>query len=263
MRFEEKARRLPAVLPVVLALCAALSASSAGAQTVRQVSTDSLIYDLKNPDAGRRTDAARQLGTAKFVPSIPALLPLTEDPDAGVRRQVELAFEEMNDIQTLPGFVQLSADSEADIRDRSVHALVNLHLPRESGPTAALMKFGNLINPWLDEHAGTVVEPDVPVDAVGHHRASREDERHRRRHPARGEPGIGHPAGVGRDSRAAAGPRPGPRSGGAIPVGARPEEDRRRVGRRSPAARIESQRGEGPQRDHHRPRRAQIPGSRA
>jgi len=164
MRFEEKARRLPAVLPVVLALCAALSASSAGAQTVRQVSTDSLIYDLKNPDAGRRTDAARQLGTAKFVPSIPALLPLTEDPDAGVRRQLELAFEEMNDIQTLPGFVQLSADSEADIRDRSVHALVNLHLPRESGPTAALMKFGNLINPWLDEHAGTVVEPDVPVD---------------------------------------------------------------------------------------------------
>ena len=27
------------------------------------------------------------------------------------------------------------------------------------------MKFGNLINPWLDEHADTVVEPDVPVDA--------------------------------------------------------------------------------------------------
>ena len=138
MRFEAKARWLPAVLPVVLALCAALSVSSASAQTVRQVSTDSLIYDLKNPDAGRRTEAARLLGTAKFVPSIPALLPLTEDPDAGVRRQVELALEEMNDIQTLPGFVQLSADSEADIRDRSVHALVNLHLPRESGPTAAL-----------------------------------------------------------------------------------------------------------------------------
>ena len=165
MRFEVKARRLPAALPAVLALCAAVGASTASAQTVRQVTTDSLIYDLKNPDAGRRTDAVRQLGTAKFAPAIPALLPLAEDSDAGVRRQLELALEEMNDIQTLSGFVQLSADSEADIRDRSVHALVNLHLPRQSGPTAALMKFGNLISPWVDEYAETVVEPDVPVDA--------------------------------------------------------------------------------------------------
>jgi HEAT repeat protein len=165
MRFEVKARRLPAVLPVVLALCAAVGTSSASAQTPRQVGTDSLIYDLKNPDAGRRKEAARDLGAAKFLPSIPALLPLTEDSDAGVRRQVELTLEEMNDIQTLPGFVQLSADSEADIRDRAVHALVNLHLPRQTGPTAALNKFGNLISPWVDEYADTVVEPDVPVDA--------------------------------------------------------------------------------------------------
>lgn len=147
-------------IPAVLTLCAALGASSASAQTVRQVSTDSLIYDLKNPDAGRRTDAARQLGTAKFVPAIPALLPLTEDSDAGVRRQVELALEEMNDIQVLPGLVALSADSEADIRDRAVHALVNLHLPRPAG----LVKFGSLLSPWATEYAETIVEPDVPVD---------------------------------------------------------------------------------------------------
>lgn len=165
MRFDMNARRLPAALPVVLALCAAVGASSASAQTPRQVTTDSLIYDLKNPDAGRRREAARDLGTAKFAPAIPALLPLTEDSDPGVRRQVELTLEEMNDIQTLPGFVTLSADSEADIRDRAVHALVNLHLPRQTGPTAALMKFGNLISPWTDEYADTVVEPDVPVDA--------------------------------------------------------------------------------------------------
>ncbi len=150
--------------PVVLAFCAALSASAASAQTPRQVTTDSLIYDLKNPDAGRRKDAARDLGAAKFLPAIPALLPLTEDSDPGVRRQVELTLEEMNDIQTLPGFVVLSADSEADIRDRAVHALVNLHLPRQTGPAAALNKFGNLISPWVDEYADTVVEPDVPVD---------------------------------------------------------------------------------------------------
>jgi HEAT repeat protein len=165
MRFQFRARRLPAAVPVVLALCAAVSASSASAQTVRQATTDSLIYDLKNPDAPRRTEAARQLGTAKFLPAIPALLPLAEDPDVAVRRQVELALEEMNDIRVLPGLVVLSADSEPDIRARAVRALVDVHLPRPGGPTAALMKLGNLINPTLDEGADAVVEPDVPVDA--------------------------------------------------------------------------------------------------
>jgi len=169
MRFQLRARQLPAGFPAVLTLCAALSIGSAHAQTAqtttRQVSTDSLIYDLKNPDPPRRLEAARQLGMAKFTPAIPALLPLAEDPDAGVRRQVELALEEMGDIKVLPGLVQLSADSEAEIRDRAVHALVDLHLPRASGATAALVKFGNFINPWSDEYAETVVEPDVPVDA--------------------------------------------------------------------------------------------------
>jgi HEAT repeat protein len=151
-------------VPMVLALAfVAASVSSANAQ-VRQPSTDSLVYDLKNPDAPRRLAAARDLGLAKSVSAIPALLPLAEDPDASVRRQVEFTLEQMGDIAVLPGLVQLSADGEPDIRDRAVQALVNLHLPRANGPTAALVKLGNLINPWADEHADTVVEPDVPVD---------------------------------------------------------------------------------------------------
>jgi HEAT repeat protein len=112
---------------------AAASGRSASAQTT-QVSTDSLIYDLKNPDAPRRLAAARDLGAAKYLPSIPALLPLAEDPDAAVRRQVELSLEEMADVRVLPGLVQLTADAEPDIRDRAVRALVNLYLPRTTGP---------------------------------------------------------------------------------------------------------------------------------
>ena len=150
--------------PMVLALAfAAANVSSASAQ-VRQASTESLVYDLKNPDAPRRLAAARDLGLDKSVSAIPALLPLAEDPDASVRRQVELTLEQMADISVLPGLVQLSADGEPDIRDRAVQALVNLHLPRATGPTAALVKLSNFINPWADEHADTVVEPDVPVD---------------------------------------------------------------------------------------------------
>jgi HEAT repeat protein len=164
MRFPLRTRMSATLLAALALACAATSGSSASAQT-HQASMDSLIYDLKNPDAPRRLAAARDLGAAKHLPAIPALLPLAEDPDPSVRRQVELTFEEMADIRVLPGLVQLSADSEPDIRDRAVHALVNLHLPRATGPTAALVKLGNIINPWADESSDMVVEPDVPVDA--------------------------------------------------------------------------------------------------
>jgi HEAT repeat protein len=46
-----------------------------------------------------------------------------------------------------------------------VRALVNLYLPRTTGPGAALVKLGKLINPWIDEYSELVVEPDIPVDA--------------------------------------------------------------------------------------------------
>jgi HEAT repeat protein len=164
MRFPSGTRMSVTWLAALTLAFAATSGSSASAQT-HQASTDSLIYDLKNPDASRRLAAARDLGAAKHLPAIPALLPLAEDSDPSVRRQLELSLEEMADIRVLPGLVQLTADSEPDIRDRAVRALVNLHLPRATGPTAALLKLGSLINPWSDEYADMVVEPDVPVDA--------------------------------------------------------------------------------------------------
>ncbi len=165
MRFPSRTRLMSATSLAALALAfGATSTVPASAQT-QVASTDSLIYDLKNPDAPRRLAAARDLGVAKYLPAIPALLPLAGDPDPTVRRQVELSLEEMTDIRVLPGLVQFTADSEADIRDRAVRALVNLHLPRATGPAAALQKLGNLINPWADEYADMVIEPDIPVDA--------------------------------------------------------------------------------------------------
>jgi len=162
MRFPSRTGRMSAALLLALALATAGGRSTA-AQT-RQASTDSLIYDLKNPDAPRRQSAVRDLGIARFLPAIPALLPLAADPEASVRRELELTLEAMNDIRVLSGFVQLTGDPEPDIRDRSVRALVNLHLPRATGPTAALVKLGSLIAAWSDEYSDTVVEPDVPVD---------------------------------------------------------------------------------------------------
>jgi HEAT repeat protein len=192
MRFQPCTRRPRANVLATLAFAfAAASGSAASAQTTttQKVSTDSLIYDLKNPDAPRRLAAARDLGLAKFRPAIPALLPLADDSDPSVRRQVELALEEMGDIGVLPGLVRLTADTEPAIRDRAVQAVVNLYLPRDTGPTAALAKLGNLINPWADEYSDAIVEPDIPVDpsVVTALRARMTDAEDRiRRHASRG-----------------------------------------------------------------------------
>ncbi len=85
--------------------------------------------------------------------------------------------------------MRFSADSEPAIRDRAVQALVNLHLPRATGPTAALAKLGTLINLWEDEYSEAIVEPDIPVDpsVVTALRARMTDPEDRiRRHASRG-----------------------------------------------------------------------------
>lgn len=135
------------------------------AQT-RQISVETLMYDLSSPDALRRQEAARGLAAVKHRPAIPKLLSLTADPDAAVRREVELTLEAMEDIQTLPGFVAFATDTENDIRSRAVSSLVRIHLPRSTGVAAALTKLGEMIVLAPDRDLELVVEPDVPVDPV-------------------------------------------------------------------------------------------------
>jgi HEAT repeat protein len=152
-----------AALATVLALT---SATAALAASTRQVSVESLIYDLKSPDAVRRQAAAKELGAAKYRPAIPQLLPLTKDPSAAVRREVELTLENMDDAQTLPGFIALSSDAENDIRSRALASLVNLHVSRAVGIGAALMNLRERMISRSDRDLETFVEPDVPVDAA-------------------------------------------------------------------------------------------------
>jgi len=65
MRFHLYTRRLPATLLAALACAAAATTgiSASGQSPTLQVTMESLIYDLKNPDAPRRLAAARSLRT--------------------------------------------------------------------------------------------------------------------------------------------------------------------------------------------------------
>src|SRR6185503_4019978 len=75
MAFQSRARWLRlAVLTVGLLALAPASARLVAQTQTRQVSVESLIYDLKSPDPLRRQAAARDLGAAKHRAATPDLV---------------------------------------------------------------------------------------------------------------------------------------------------------------------------------------------
>ena len=192
MRFPSRTGRMSATLLAAFTLATA-GGHSVAAQT-RQSTTDSLIYDLKNPDAPRRQSATRDLGIAKFLPAIPALLPLASDPDASVRRELELTLEAMNDIRVPAG------PRSALRRPRGRHSRAVGPRAREPSPAARDRTHGG------PRQAG---EPDRrlvrrilghgrrarrPRGSVCHHGAAREAERHGRRDSPNHRTRPRHPA---------------------------------------------------------------------
>src|SRR5262245_43466677 len=169
MPVQSRAQWLRFVLLAIglLALTPASARLAAQAQTTtRQVSVESLVYDLKHPDALRRETAAKDLGVAKARAATPDLVALAHDPVPAVRRAVELALERMDDAQAMPGFIAFASDMENDIRARAVSSLVSMHIPHASGIGGVLNKLGELITFTSERDLDIVVEPDVPVDPV-------------------------------------------------------------------------------------------------
>jgi HEAT repeat protein len=167
MAFQSRARWLRlAVLTVGLLALAPASARLVAQTQTRQVSVESLIYDLKSPDPLRRQAAARDLGAAKHRAATPDLVAMAHDAVPAVRREVELALERMDDVQAMPGFVEFASDMENDIRARAVSSLVSMHISHASGVGAVLTKLGELITFTPDRDLEIVVEPDIPVDPV-------------------------------------------------------------------------------------------------
>jgi HEAT repeat protein len=149
---------------VFIALCLSIAVHAQTTKNTRQVPTESLIYDLKNPDPVRRQEAAKLLGDNKIKTATPDLVAAASDSDAAVRREIVTALDKMRDMRSLPAFILLSADREKDIRDRSIIAMINLYLPQESGLMVTLNKVAVFFNPWSDEWADVVVEPGIKVD---------------------------------------------------------------------------------------------------
>ena len=161
---RKDAKRAALALLVIFTLSSAVAYAQAS-QPARQVPVESLIFDLKNPDPVRRKEAARLLGENKVQKATPDLVAAAADTNVDVRRAIAVALDKMRDMRALPAFVKLSADVDASIRDQCILGLINLYIPQGGGLVDTLNKVANFFNPWSDEWADVVIEPDVKADA--------------------------------------------------------------------------------------------------
>lgn len=148
----------------ILSLALLAPGRSIAQTATRQVPVESLIYDLRNPDPVRRREAVALIGTNKVQRAVPDVVAIAGDPDASVRRAVVATLQQLADVGAMPGLVALTRDPERDIREQAVVGVTNLYLPRESGLVVSLNKVANFFNPWSDEWAEVLVEPDLTVD---------------------------------------------------------------------------------------------------
>lgn len=130
----------------------------------KQVSADSMMYDLKNPDPIRRKQAAIFLGDNKVDRATPDLVEAAGDSDRDVRREIIVALTKMMDARALLAFAKLSSDPVKDIREKCLQGIVILYIPREGGLSATLNRVANFLNPWADAWANVIISPEIKVD---------------------------------------------------------------------------------------------------
>ncbi len=154
-------------ITVVLSLLLGLPAL-AQARKPETRSVDGLIYDLKNPDASKRKDAARLLGENKVQAAVPQLVEAAEDTDADVRLAVANALLAIGDTRALPAYVKLARDPDKRIQKVAVQGIVDTYTTEDTGFVSGVKKVVSFLNPLSTDYDSRVVEPYVPVsgDAV-------------------------------------------------------------------------------------------------
>ena len=141
--------------------------SALAKQTVQQpqdVSIDSLVYDLKNPDPQRRREAARTLAKHKARAAVPALIEAFKDDE--IRLDVLRALVSINDPRALDTYVAGSKDRRMEVRGASIEGMVDLYVVEEGGFIHQTRKIIDALNPFDVDYDPLVVEPYVPVSGA-------------------------------------------------------------------------------------------------
>jgi HEAT repeat protein len=134
----------------------------------KTVSVQGLIFDLKHPEADRRVEAARLLGSNKIRQAVPALVEAADDPDPRVRMAIVTALDDIRDIRAQPVLVKMVQDPETDIRKKAIDALVDLYVLDESGFIAGTKKVFKFLNPFDSNYNDLIIASyiNVPADVI-------------------------------------------------------------------------------------------------
>ncbi len=85
---------------------------------------------LNDPDLQVRVAAARSVGLAKDLKSLPKLMALVEKNEPAVRRQAATALGQIGDAQAIPGLIAATATtSDPFIRHSIIYSLISLNRP--------------------------------------------------------------------------------------------------------------------------------------
>lgn len=123
-----------------------------------------LTHDLKSPSEARRKEAAKTLGDQKIQAALPALMEAANDPSDSVRKEVIIALDKIRDPKAIPTLIRLLNDSNPDLGRRSISALVNLYVVRETGLIAGTKRVIDKLNPLSSAEDNLIVEPYTEVD---------------------------------------------------------------------------------------------------
>ncbi|HEY3130227.1 MAG TPA: HEAT repeat domain-containing protein [Acidobacteriota bacterium] len=144
-----------------------LTSSAPAKQTAQQtqdVSIDSLIYDLKNPDPQRRREAVRTLAKNKARAAVPALIEAFQDDE--IRLDVLRALASINDPRALDTYVAAAKDRRMEVRGASIEGMVDLYVVEEGGFIHQTKKIIDALNPFEVDYDPLVVEPYIPVNGA-------------------------------------------------------------------------------------------------
>jgi HEAT repeat protein len=126
-----------------------------------------MIEELKNsPNAGKRANAARELGKARDVSALPALTEALSDPSEKVRREVVLALAQFHQPEALDGLTKATQDLNEEVSVLAVQSLVGYYTGNIPSPgfSGFVKKNWERAKGHYNPDTTTRIDPGVAVD---------------------------------------------------------------------------------------------------
>ena len=136
--------------------------SASSLMAAEKLSTEELLQDLKNSDAGVREKAAKELGERGEKLGMDALIEATSDRDPRVQMAVVRAIANIPDPRQVTGMSQAVRNTQGKAQEEAIHLLTQHYVPtKDNGALQELWdSLGSLFNP---PHP-VIAEPWIRLD---------------------------------------------------------------------------------------------------